>query len=477
MYNHTPGAVYGISLGQAALPGTRIGSRLVGIVLGVLTVAVAAALAGAMAGPTAAVWAAALVAFNEDHIGVSAKAVELVYYVTFGMLALYAFWRFLETDRDKWLYAAALSLGVAYFCQEIAALLGPVMLLALVRRDGLRWLWRRRSWVAAAIVALFVIPDYLTVLGDAPTSAVLPTDHLSRINGLGLRYHPTLFYLYDLVQWAFAKLGRDFFDAGAGYPHTNLLAGVVLLGGVFWALFIARVWKSHLGWLLCAVFIVVFGVFTVLETDGGTRGLDPIGWQWIDLTLVPAAVLTGTWLATSVGVWRYLTWTAAGLAVAIAAVQVTTNRLEQPALAAAACPEHIVATGALQDVRILLGSCDACVTPAAVIDSVQILGARSVLRPARPDEYEILSGDGTTPRLRLRTLSESGETWGGWPAPWTADEPARRYLVRLRTTPPAEAPSWQRASEPEAIEVDVFIMPRPYEPEYRPVFGCTAGGG
>jgi predicted membrane-bound mannosyltransferase len=141
--NHAAGAAYG-SLGQAVLPETRLGSRIVGIVLGVVTVAVAATMAGAMGGPAAAAWTAALMAFSEYHLAVSAMALELVYYVAFGMLAVYAFWRFLETDADRWLYTTAVCLGLAYFCKEIAALLGPPLLIALIRRDGLRWLWRGR---------------------------------------------------------------------------------------------------------------------------------------------------------------------------------------------------------------------------------------------------------------------------------------------------------------------------------------------
>jgi hypothetical protein len=213
----------------------------------------------------------------------------------------------------------------------------------------------------------------------------------------------------------------------------------------------------------------------VLETDGGVRGLDPIGWQWVDLTLVPAAVLTGAWLARSRGAWRYVTWTAASVAVAIGAAGVARDRLALPALSASACPEHILATGDLHDVGMLLGSCDACVTPEATIASVRVLGPHQVFRPARTDEYEILEGAGAGPRLRLRASSEPGETWGGWPAPWGADEPARRYVVELRPTPTTRAAAWQRTSQPATIDVDVFIMPRPYEPHYRPVFGCTLG--
>jgi hypothetical protein len=220
-----------MSAGMAALPGTRVGPRLGGILVGSATVLLAATMAGALGGPAPAVWTAALVAFNEYHMAVSAMALELVYYVAFGMFAVFAFWRFLETDRDRWLYAAAVSLGYAYFCKEIAALIGPVLLAALIRRDGLRWLWRGRSWLAAGIVVLFVVPDYLS-FGATPGVGVAAGRPRVAHQGLGLRYHPTMFYLYDAVRWAFERLGRDFYDAGlGGYPHTNLVAGVLMLGG------------------------------------------------------------------------------------------------------------------------------------------------------------------------------------------------------------------------------------------------------
>ncbi len=468
--NHPTGGAYGMSAGMAALPGTRVGPRLGGILVGSATVLLAATMAGALGGPAAAVWTAALVAFNEYHMAVSAMALELVYYVAFGMFAVFAFWRFLETDRDRWLYAAAVSLGYAYFCKEIAALIGPVLLAALIRRDGLRWLWRGRSWLAAGIVVLFVVPDYLS-FGATPESALLPADHVSRIKGLGLRYHPTMFYLYDAVRWAFERLGRDFYDAGlGGYPHTNLVAGALMLGGTAWALLVGQVWRHQLGALLLAVFATIFSWFTFIETDGGTRGLDPIGWQWVDLTLVPATVFTGTWLSRQAGRWRALTWGAAALALAVAAVETVTTRLNTSALSAAACPEHVLATGALQEVRFELGSCDVCATPEARVASVAIVGPLGQLRPAAADEFEVVA-NGPAPRVRLQAASLPGENWGRWPGPWSAGEPARRYTVTLEPTTPGAA-AWQRAAEPDAIEVEVFIMPRPFEPHYRPVFAC-----
>lgn len=467
---HAAGSAYGIALGTTALPGTRLGTRIVGIVLGVATVAVAAAMAGALAGPAAATWTAALVAFNEYHASVSAMAQEKVYYLFFGVLAVYAFWRFLETDRDRWLYATAASLGMAYFCKELAALLGPVFLLALIRRDRLAWLWRGRSWIAAGIVVLFVIPDYLGG-AEAATTAISPGDHLSRLQGLGLRYHPTVFYLYDLVQWAFTRLGRDFVDPGL-YPYTNLVSGLVLLGGVAWGLGVGRVWRSHLGLLLCATFVMIFVWFSVVETNSGNRLLDPIGWQWVDLTFVPAAALAGAWLATQSGLWRTVTWTIAGLGLTIAVADAMTTRLQQSPLAPAACPEHVLATGAMQEVRIELGSCDACATPEARIESVSVTGPGGALRPAADDEFDVVA-EGAVPRLRLRAHSRPGESWGGWPGPWADDEPARRYVISLRTTTPG-APAWQQATEPDTVDVDVFIMPRPYEPHYLPVFACRS---
>jgi hypothetical protein len=90
--------------------------------------------------------------------------------------------------------------------------------------------------------------------------------------------------------------------------------------------------------------------------------------------------------------------------------------------------------------------------------------------PAAADEFEVVA-NGPAPRVRLQAASLPGENWGRWPGPWSAGEPARRYTVTLEPTTPGAA-GWQRAAEPDAIEVEVFIMPRPFEPHYRPVFAC-----
>src|SRR5688572_9085704 len=109
---------------SSVLFGTSMpGYRGLHVILGLATVALVFRMARQAFGVPAARWAALALAFNEYYMGVSFRATAHVPHLLFVALALYAFSRFLSTQRAGYLYGAAAAVGGAFYCKESAVLL------------------------------------------------------------------------------------------------------------------------------------------------------------------------------------------------------------------------------------------------------------------------------------------------------------------------------------------------------------------
>ena len=100
--------------------------------LGLVTIVLVYLLTREWYGETAARWAAALLAFNEYVLTLSARATAHVPHFFFVAVAVFAFGRFLARQRPGYLYAAAAALGLAFYVKEHSALLVPVVFAALL---------------------------------------------------------------------------------------------------------------------------------------------------------------------------------------------------------------------------------------------------------------------------------------------------------------------------------------------------------
>jgi len=104
--NHGALPAYVVKASSMLFGTTPIAFRALHVLLGLVVIVLVYRLAGDWYGPTAARWAAALMAFNDYFLSVSARATAHVPHLFLVTGALYAFSRFLASQRAGWLYLA-----------------------------------------------------------------------------------------------------------------------------------------------------------------------------------------------------------------------------------------------------------------------------------------------------------------------------------------------------------------------------------
>ena len=122
--------------------------------------------------------------------------------------------------------------ATGFYCKELSALLPPLFFLTLLCLPQRRLLRSPIPWFAALLFVALLAPDICHNLtqrfsaGGATCFYGNYLDHFSRIGGLGLNIHPTLFYV-----GSFARAWQiPFFDALEELPMTNFIVGAMLLG-------------------------------------------------------------------------------------------------------------------------------------------------------------------------------------------------------------------------------------------------------
>jgi 4-amino-4-deoxy-L-arabinose transferase-like glycosyltransferase len=283
-------------------------------------------------GAAAARWAAAFMAFNEYYLNVSSRTTAHVPNLLFVTAAVYAFSRFLATERPRYLYLAGASLGFAFYCKESTALLLPVFALTLLVSKYRRWLLRPPVYLACVVYFLVLTPDLLWNLRANPDTATVTYNnqtvgqatysaHLRRIGGLGFSLYPSMFYLRSTVTSLYFRVtGNQLKDDTTEYWSMNPAIGVLLLGAVL-ATTVRALGRDQLRIFLLVMFWAIFSFFTLIRRGDPPGRLDPVSWIWVEVTIVPAIVLTGARLAGVTGKWRVLAWTAATLALVAACAQ------------------------------------------------------------------------------------------------------------------------------------------------------------
>jgi len=320
--NHPALPAYVVKASSTVFGTSRVGYRGMHILLGLLTIAMVYAMTRQWYGPVPARWAAAVMAFNEYYLNVSSRATAHVPNLLFVTAAVYAFSRFLATERPRYLYLAGASVGVAFYCKESTALLLPVFALTLLVGKHRRWLLKPQIYLACAAYALIISPDIMWNLRANPaTTTVTYNDrtvgqatyatHLRRIGGLGLSPYPSMFYLRPTVKAVALNLtGSELKDETQEYWSVNVGLGILLLGAVL-ATTVRRASPDRLRLFLVVMFWAIFGFFTLIKRGAVTGRLDPVSWMWVETTIVPAVVLTGARLADVSVRWRVLAWSAA----------------------------------------------------------------------------------------------------------------------------------------------------------------------
>jgi 4-amino-4-deoxy-L-arabinose transferase-like glycosyltransferase len=322
--NHGALPAYVVKISSMLFGTTPLAYRALHILLGLLTVVLIYRAAYEWYGLVAARWAAALMAFNDYFLSVSARATAHVPHLFLVTSAVYAFSRFLAHQRAAWLYLAGVSVGLAFYCKEHSALLVPVFLVTLFLPRYRHWLRRPAPYLACAVFVLVISPDLTWNLRTDPeTARVAYTGqevgqatyraHLQRVGGLGFSPYPTMFYGKRAVMSLHALVtGAELPDNTPEYESVNPALGLVLLGSVLVTVF-RRETRDEIRIFLLLMALGIFGFFTLIEQGDPPYRLDPVSWVWVETTLIPAVMLTGARLAEAAGRWRLVTWAVTGL--------------------------------------------------------------------------------------------------------------------------------------------------------------------
>ena len=328
--NHGALPAYIVKASGALFGTSRIGYRALHVLLGLTTVVLVFLVAKQWYGPVAARWAAGLLAFNEYFLAISARATAHVPHLFFLTAALYAFSRFLAAPRPGYLYLTGIAVGLAFYCKEHAALLLPVLLLALLHRSYRPWLRGPHPYLACVAFLLVISPDlYWNLTTDRETARVPYSEvpvgystyqsHLERIGGLGFSVYPTAFYAREAVKPLYRlATGDELLDDTPEYESMTPALGVLLLAAVLLTTF-RPASRDSLRRFLLLWFWGIFGFFTLVARGSPPGRLDPVSWIWVEGTMFPAVILAGAWLARLRGEPRFVlsTLTAGALAYAV----------------------------------------------------------------------------------------------------------------------------------------------------------------
>jgi 4-amino-4-deoxy-L-arabinose transferase-like glycosyltransferase len=331
--NHGALPAYLVKISSTLFGTTPLAYRALHILFGLLTVVLIYCVTNEWYGPVAARWAAALMAFNDYFLSVSARATAHVPHLFLVTSAVYAFSRFLAREHARWLYIAGVAVGLAFYCKEHSALLIPVFFATLLLPRYRHWLRRPHAYLACALFVLVISPDVVWNLRADPEAArVAYTDqevgqatyraHLQRMGGLGFSPYPMMFYgKHAVISLHALVTGAELTDNTPEYESVNPALGLILLGSVFLTV-IRRDARDKIRMFLLFMALGIFGFFTLIEQGNPPYRLDPVSWVWVETTLIPAAILAGARLAGAAGRWRTAAWalSALGLLYAIDAV-------------------------------------------------------------------------------------------------------------------------------------------------------------
>jgi 4-amino-4-deoxy-L-arabinose transferase-like glycosyltransferase len=237
---------------------------------------------------------------------------------------VFAFSRLLVTSRVRFLYLACAAVGLAFYCKEHAALVLPVLLATLLLPRYRHWFRSPHLYLALGTFVLIIGVDLIWNLtvdsrraqvsyaGETVAQATYAS-HLKRIGGLGLSPYPAMFYGHTAVMAAHrAIVGSELTDETPEYDAVDAVLGLLLVSAVA-IVTVQSVSRTNRATNAGAVFLLllfwgIFGFFTLIKKGSPPGRLDPVSWIWVEVTIIPAAILTASWLASVTSGWRIVLW-------------------------------------------------------------------------------------------------------------------------------------------------------------------------
>ena len=207
--------------------------------------------------------------------------------------------------------------GLSFLCKLLSILLVPVFFITLLVSGSRSWLRRKEPYIALLIFLVLISPDiYWNVKHPDTTVPTLNyAGHLSRIGGIGFTFHYFLFYGRDAIRGAYHLLGWRLKEYMSEYPSMNTLFGAILLISVVLTTSHYKREGSVTRFLI-VLFWFVLGFFVLIHPGVPPGDTDPVGFFWVDMSLLPAVVLTAGYFSQLKGGWRAVGYfAAAGAAV------------------------------------------------------------------------------------------------------------------------------------------------------------------
>jgi 4-amino-4-deoxy-L-arabinose transferase-like glycosyltransferase len=281
--DHPALGVYLLAASAWLFDRTLLGYRLLGVVAGTLTVPITAAAVAHATSRAQGLLAAVLLAVNPFHVGLSAGAFEMVFQILFVTAAWLQLTR-LPGGRRAALVGTAFWLGMAFLCNESAALVAVAWAGVLLARKSLRrGLHIADALVAALVLALVVLPDvvYNVTADSADYRYVNYRDHLIRIASPNATFQGVGFFLRDVLSRIWPEPIPVWTDNRDEYAGPGVVLGIVLCAGFVNSL--RRSGDPTGGvWRLPTLLFVLVTSFT---GPGGPTELDGPTWTWPAPTL------------------------------------------------------------------------------------------------------------------------------------------------------------------------------------------------
>ena len=184
-------------------------------------------------------------------------------------------------------------------------------------------------YVAAATFVLLISPDLAWNIKTDPDKAhvyysnqialqATYANHLRRVGGLGFSPYPSMFYARPVVLSTYqAVTGEELRDETPDIRRSTRCSACCLSARCCVTTF-RPPRRDALRVFLVILFWVVFGVFTLIKKGDPPGRLDPVSWIWVEVSMLPAIVLTAARLADATGKTRMALWAIAGGALAFA---------------------------------------------------------------------------------------------------------------------------------------------------------------
>jgi len=292
---------------------TRLGGRFIFVLLSILSLYFVYRLVEELFGNKQALLVLVLLTFSQFHIGVSRLADNDTMLLFFTSLAMYIFFKAIHTNKGRWIYLLALTLGVGYLAKAAIILLIPIFFIFLISEKKYKhWLRRKEIYIGSCLCVIIILPHLCMAYEHT-------YEDVTRI-GFSARFF--YFYFGEIFAW-FAEItnlfmwdfsgetsifllnpvnGRVFVShVSSEFPFMNWVMGILIFISFFYCLR-----KGGRGNELIKFSLIMFFVVFIITTIISTRNSLMDEHWWADITIFPGIFMLVNMLAELAAKYKIL---------------------------------------------------------------------------------------------------------------------------------------------------------------------------